>query len=408
MKEGRSMVLRSITIKRCAVTTAATSLVLVFFLNLNVPILFFRERERTSYLCDKRVPVVQNSDPRFNSSSACKIWIAGNSEEFSETCSHSGEVFRSTAPGYAVEWAVVETFESRRKSHPEIYPSNKNDAHIVFVVNKATALLHCFYHEGNQINPEAHAHPHILQVLEKTNISCPQRYALVHAHDVGRWNIPNLSKSTILSIQVRGDYEENMVTHSTIVIPPFGYLRDPKPRWEGRSHAVFFAGTIWYDKPTYSFGLRQKGVELYHNSTLVHFLEIVEDYQERLSMYRFCLYIPGWASWSHRLFDLVERGCVPVIVFDRSVMPLEHIIAWNEASVFVSEEQFLSGELADIIFGISDEQGKSLFEGIMRIRKFLYRERGTGVGYTDKVAEILEGELCRLYRQRPIPCTEGH
>jgi hypothetical protein len=171
-----------------------------------------------------------------------------------------------------------------------------------------------------------------------------------------------------------------------------------------RKHAAFFAGTIW-DDLNYSFGLRQTAVKQYENSTFVRFSQSIPDYKKKLSKYRFCLYLPGWASWSHRLFEIIDHGCIPVIVFDRSLMPLEHILRWDLASLYVSEIELKDGSLEKIIENISEDSVKRLFDGLLKIRSILYREKGTGKGYGDGFAEILESELCRLYQQRPNACT---
>mmetsp|Transcript_105943 Transcript_105943/g.341794 ORF Transcript_105943/g.341794 Transcript_105943/m.341794 type:complete len:459 (-) Transcript_105943:18-1394(-) len=66
-----------------------------------------------------------------------------------------------------------------------------------------------------------------------------------------------------------------------------------------------------------------------------------EAYEYLLGESRFCLVPKGLGYWTHRLFEVIRAGCIPVILSDHVVLPFQGVagIDWTHFSVKWPEEQ---------------------------------------------------------------------
>lgn len=82
-----------------------------------------------------------------------------------------------------------------------------------------------------------------------------------------------------------------------------------------------------------------------HRATLADFSKLgrpgisvggyVQDYERALGAARFCLVPKGLGYWTHRLFEVVLAGCIPVILSDHVVVPFQGVngVDWRDFSV---------------------------------------------------------------------------
>ena len=345
-----------------------------------------------------------------NSGPLCALWLEGHAVHFDDICPNSNSLADwAREPGYALESGLIETFTTRHGAGLGGFAKTRADADVILLANSATSLYNCHLSKGKSHEESLeNAVGHIWQLLNKTTVGCNQHVALVFAHDSGRWDGQLLSPD-IISLQNSGDYSEKVTWHNTIIMPPFGYVQKDVPGVKSRKREVFFAGAIHWDQVSYSFGLRQRGMKVYANSSVVRMHEgEVQDYDKVLRRVMFCLHLPGWASWSHRLFSIIDAGCIPIFVHECSAMPLELQLNWESASLFISEKQFLAGNLDGIIDGLSNALIQELHVGLLELRSFLYRPSGSAaVGFNDGFAELLHHLICDAHSRRAILCKAG-
>eukprot|EP00929_Paragymnodinium_shiwhaense_P011029 TRINITY_DN11625_c0_g1_i7.p1 TRINITY_DN11625_c0_g1~~TRINITY_DN11625_c0_g1_i7.p1 ORF type:complete len:610 (+),score=107.51 TRINITY_DN11625_c0_g1_i7:2063-3892(+) len=95
----------------------------------------------------------------------------------------------------------------------------------------------------------------------------------------------------------------------------------------------------------------------------------LEEYHIRLGQARFCLIPKGVGYWTHRLYEALLAGCVPVIASDFAVLPFEGIlgIRWSEFSVRWPEDRLGSRELFEWLRSLDNSgHGASLKAGVDR------------------------------------------
>lgn len=312
--------------------------------------------------------------------------------------------------GYANEWKIFETLIPREKVLPKLYTEKIESASIILSYQCGVELMHDNRDDGrlmHEIVKET-----FQNFVKSTWRSKKQALALVLSHDHGRKGL-GISPSTLV-LQNSGDYSDSLLSHSTITVIPFlqrpfmretSWYLDMKSNFRGisdlrRFNKIYFAGTVWPDK-RYSYGLRQEGYRLYHNSSNVVFMnQHIDEYFSQLLAYRYCFLIPGWSSWSHRLTDIIMSGCIPVIVFDRSRLPFEDITYWHKFSIFISEEQFLSKHIFEKTTELSDKKYLGKYKRLLVFRQSLFESNKGKVQFSDCIGSIIEEELCRLYEKR--------
>ncbi|XP_040183984.1 exostosin-2 [Rana temporaria] len=81
---------------------------------------------------------------------------------------------------------------------------------------------------------------------------------------------------------------------------------------------------------------------------------IVYDYPQVLQEAKFCLVFRGARLGQTVLSDVLQAGCVPVILADSYVLPFSEVLDWKRASVVIPEEKIL--EMISILQGVSQRQ----------------------------------------------------
>lgn len=89
------------------------------------------------------------------------------------------------------------------------------------------------------------------------------------------------------------------------------------------------------------------------------------DYMTALKTSKFCLCPRGNKAWSPRLMDALWFGCVPVIVADHYVPPLQDLVAWGSIAVSVPERQVSS--LKRILLSIPEQRTREMQLNIQKI-----------------------------------------
>lgn len=137
-----------------------------------------------------------------------------------------------------------------------------------------------------------------------------------------------------------------------------------------------------------------------NSSSLVEYKnEHVKDWYQQVSSHLWCLYLPGYAHWSHRLADIIERACIPVIVQDRGLLPLEDALEWPRFSILMTEKEALAGDLPSIIAAQNNETISAMHEQLLAVREKLYAT-GANAGYASWFAETVEQKLVQIYSSR--------
>ena len=69
---------------------------------------------------------------------------------------------------------------------------------------------------------------------------------------------------------------------------------------------------------------------------------------------KFCLCPRGYGANSFRIYECMQLGCIPVIITDKTYLPWEDELNWNEFSVIILTEQLFN--LENILLSYSEEQ----------------------------------------------------
>lgn len=97
-------------------------------------------------------------------------------------------------------------------------------------------------------------------------------------------------------------------------------------------------------------------------------------YFEQMRSSKYCICPMGYEVNSPRIVEAIYSGCVPVIIADNFVLPLEDVLDWTEFSVLVAEKDLPN--LKDILLGISLKRYIRLQTGVARLQKhFLWHTR---------------------------------
>lgn len=197
--------------------------------------------------------------------------------------------------------------------------------------------------------------------------------ACLSHRDFGRGPAAPVLRSAVVAANL-GDYGGSCYApHKDVVLPPPSALSPapPGPRPPlllppRGARLVFFRGTaewVWAGRPDpgYSRGVRQALRAEYGSGAYpgVLFVEgAAADpaaYAAELAAATFCLCPLGYATWSPRLSDAVLSGCVPIVVADRTHLPLRRQLRWEEFSVRLDEaEAVRPGAVADAAAAVSD------------------------------------------------------
>ncbi|KAK8933508.1 putative glycosyltransferase [Platanthera zijinensis] len=97
-------------------------------------------------------------------------------------------------------------------------------------------------------------------------------------------------------------------------------------------------------------------------------------YVEHMKSSKFCICPMGFEVNSPRIVEAIYYECVPVIIADNFVLPLEDVLDWSAFSVVVAEKDI--PKLKDILLGIPLGQYVKMQECVKRVqRHFLWHAR---------------------------------
>lgn len=97
-------------------------------------------------------------------------------------------------------------------------------------------------------------------------------------------------------------------------------------------------------------------------------------YIEHMKSSKFCICPMGFEVNSPRIVEAIYYECVPVIIADNFVLPLEEVLDWSKFSVVVAEKDI--PRLKDILLGISVGQYIKMQKCVKRLqRHFLWHTR---------------------------------
>ncbi|KAJ6366394.1 hypothetical protein OIU77_002888 [Salix suchowensis] len=210
-------------------------------------------------------------------------------------------------------------------------------------------------------------------------ISCVERtlgadHFFVTCHDVGvtvTERMPHLMKNMIRVVCSPSYYFQN-VPRKYITLPqiiqPFA-LPAGGNNLKNRTVLAFWAGRCSSD-------IRDELIQSWQNDTELDIQNKRVDirntkgrivYQEKFLRSRFCI-CPG-APHVHgaRIAEAIHYGCVPVILSDYSVLPLNDILDWRKFSVVIKEKDV--HQLKNILKNITDEKYRSLQNHAIKIQK---------------------------------------
>ncbi|CAJ1353887.1 unnamed protein product, partial [Effrenium voratum] len=126
-------------------------------------------------------------------------------------------------------------------------------------------------------------------------------------------------------------YYPNTWPHDVTMQYPSPY--DSKRLWRGPNQRHILASFI--GTPTHCSRIDLLGLWLKKNRTGFQVMETVEDkqiYSKILQTSRFCLVLDGHYPWTIRYLDVLQHGCVPVVVSESWHPPLHRLLAWASAA----------------------------------------------------------------------------
>jgi len=220
--------------------------------------------------------------------------------------------------------------------------------------------------------------------------------------------LPELKQAILL--QTLGEhghpcYEQ---VRQAIVLPPTPHVKPAYVPRRSEIHAtrpirVHFRGTCSSQhgmrvpgyrlrKELVTMHMQQKGWKLTCVDVKKELMEGNVDYLEEMGQAEFCVVPRGYASWSSRMIEAVQVGCIPIVPVDNIVLPLEHTLPWRSFSVVIREQDIKS--LPEIIAGYGERQVME-----MQLALSVYREKLTfsEVSPKDGVADVFDLAIHSLW-----------
>ena len=167
-----------------------------------------------------------------------------------------------------------------------------------------------------------------------------------------------------------------------IVVPPLGGTLDiwarrayvPPPAGAAprpRDVTLFFAGTMGFEQPLYSMGVRQEVYRRYANRSGFEIHADQVSAAEYMRRSRFCL-CPTGSGWGVRLVQAVANGCVPVIVQDQVHQPGDDVL--NYASFSLRLRRADIPILDRVLEAITPAQLAAMQAALKRVHRFFIWE----------------------------------
>ncbi|KAI3652255.1 hypothetical protein MP228_003558 [Amoeboaphelidium protococcarum] len=316
-------------------------------------------------------------------------------------------------PGYSIEY---EYHTLLNLSGPHVIVTDPSLADAYFIPHYSTCFMqHCFFGRQEDRYPVTtfeydsetrtsefclHAYPkYLLTIVDYIRLQSPffnLSKGADHFMAVGHETLAEslyfhqpikeyLQHTILLQVNSLLRYNENsghanfksysFDPHKDIAVAPnlhdqyMKYDVHSRPPRQDRKYLVYFRGQINHQYPHYSHGIRQYLAKLNDSRFLIGEGAPADVYLQEIIQARFCLYPPGWTTWSGRLAHIIYTSCVPLIINDGAVMPYEEILDWRQFSVKLSEQKV--SKLPDIIDQIEKQYGAQLERRFIEARESL-------------------------------------
>ena len=158
--------------------------------------------------------------------------------------------------------------------------------------------------------------------------------------------------------------------------------------WEKKT-LLFFAGSIRVDEDEYSGGARQEVAKWYKvwNASDVDFNEgFVGNYYKSMHDSLFC-FAPYGHGFGVRVSLAVMAGCIPVVIQDNVVQPLEEFIPYEEFSIRLNNNDI--HHLPYLLRSLEEEQIVALQHGLVRYwRAFVFDPEVEGTAFEHTIRAL--------------------
>lgn len=288
---------------------------------------------------------------------------------------------------YASEGWFMKLIEQNR----HFVVKNPGQAHLFYLPYSARRMeLALYVPDSHDMKPLSRfLRDYVNQILSKYpfwNRTRGSDHFLVACHDWGPYTTnmhAELRKNTIKAL-CNADTSEGIFQRGRDVSLPETTIRMPRRplRQVGgrpisqRSILAFFAGYMHGRvRPVLleHWG-NDKDDEMRIYGPLPNRISKKMSYVEHMKSSRFCICPMGFEVNSPRIVEAIYYECVPVIIADNFVLPLEDMLDWSAFSVVVAEKDI--PKLKDILLGIPHGQYVKMQECVKRVqRHFLWHAR---------------------------------
>ena len=138
-----------------------------------------------------------------------------------------------------------------------------------------------------------------------------------------------------------------------------------------RSRMLVFFGSFRLEDLSYSRGFRQRAFISLHSRPgfAVEQVAPLDDYFDALRSSVFCLAASG-NGFDSRLANAMAAGCIPVLVDDRLVLPLQGELPYHKFSLRVADAHF--DDLEAVLAAVPLAEVRRLQHGVRRFHRHFY------------------------------------
>ncbi|KAK9145991.1 hypothetical protein Sjap_005894 [Stephania japonica] len=263
-------------------------------------------------------------------------------------------------------------------------------AHLFYLPYSARQLQHALYvPNSHNIKPLSIFLRNYVKMLAAKypfwNRTRGTDHFLVACHDWGPYTLTQhaeLTKNTIKALCNADVSEGIFVAQKDVSLPETTIRRPRKPlrniggkRVSQRPILAFFAGNMHGRvRPKLLHYWRDKDEDMKIYGPLPNRISRKMSYVEHMKSSRFCLCPMGYEVNSPRIIEAIYYECVPVIIADNFVLPLNEVLDWSTFSVAVAEKDI--PYLKKILMAIPLRQYLSMQTNVKMIQKhFLWNPR---------------------------------
>ncbi|KAK7388938.1 hypothetical protein VNO78_23767 [Psophocarpus tetragonolobus] len=258
---------------------------------------------------------------------------------------------------------------------------NASQAEVIFVpfFSSLSYNRHSKIHGKEKVSVNKMLQQRLVQFLlgrEEWKRSGGRDHVIVAHHPNSMRSARRKLGSAMLVLADFGRYPPELANIKKDIIAPYRHLVSTVPRaesasYEQRSTLLYFQGTI-YRKD--GGAIRQELYYLLKDEKDVHFTfgsirrNGIKQASEGMALSKFCLSIAGDTPSSNRLFDVIVRHCVPVIISDKIELPFEDVLDYSEFGLFVhASDAVRKGYLMNLLHSITPEKWRKMWERLKDI-----------------------------------------